>query len=309
VYGAQAAWFEDVVEMQDNRPPTLPCTLTCDDHASDQALRHQLEKPDLLEGSAVPVFLRPYGFLASTAMNWSAQPPELSITVSGHSTSERHTFYNLDCSLASGNRTKEPLVWRAALRLNLMRGLHDLVKKQLGSSYQTYFCGVPFAHHGRPVGTTARLYTWCQRLAFCVNSKLVPPLVAAAVLRLTGVPHAPAPTDVGSRPSRQKVEKGSHVACRPLELDLNDDASAASGDSHAAASVCVSGSCSERSGGKAPHSGYPDIYPAASPTGTSTCTGDLPSDSEACDSGDEDSIDLGAAQVCVLAPPVRPCVA
>eukprot|EP00931_Biecheleriopsis_adriatica_P043489 TRINITY_DN24868_c0_g1_i1.p1 TRINITY_DN24868_c0_g1~~TRINITY_DN24868_c0_g1_i1.p1 ORF type:complete len:372 (-),score=74.12 TRINITY_DN24868_c0_g1_i1:105-1220(-) len=84
------------------------------------------------------------------------------------------------------------LTWRAARRLaHLREGLHDSVKRQLGSSYETYFCRVPFAHRLRPSGTTARLDAWCGRLAYCISTKLVSPAVTAETLRLLGAPCVP----------------------------------------------------------------------------------------------------------------------
>jgi hypothetical protein len=174
--------------MSDEEDDDVDGTNETESTNADPSYRRQTSIPKLLEGSAVPIFLESYGFGARTAMDWSSTPPELRIMVSGHSVSSQKTWYHIDCSLATG---KEPLQWRVALRLkHLRKGLHDLVKPQLGSSYPTYFHRIPFAHRGRPAGTTSRLDAWCQRLAKCISSKLVPPLVAAAVLRLTAVPEA-----------------------------------------------------------------------------------------------------------------------
>eukprot|EP00440_Ansanella_granifera_P003609 gb/GFBE01003914.1/.p1 GENE.gb/GFBE01003914.1/~~gb/GFBE01003914.1/.p1 ORF type:complete len:339 (+),score=52.22 gb/GFBE01003914.1/:1-1017(+) len=96
------------------------------------------------------------------------------------------------------------LAWRASRRLaHLRAGLHDLVKHRLGSSYQTYFCKVPFAQRLRPAGTTARLDAWCSRLAYCISAKLVPPTVAAETLRLLGAPALSEGTRDAERPQSQ----------------------------------------------------------------------------------------------------------
>lgn len=187
--------------------------------APDQSPKLCLEIPKLLEGCNVVTYLQPYGFLADTAFNWRAPPPEVNITVSGHDASESHEFYHVECSLLH-HYAGEHWRWCAAIRLkHLRKGLHDLVKMQLGSSYQTYFSRVPFAHHGRPAGTTARLDKWCRRLAYCINSKLVPPLVAAAVLRLTGVPEAPVPSHSASL--RTDPEKRNRESFLPVAGPTN----------------------------------------------------------------------------------------
>eukprot|EP00913_Durusdinium_trenchii_P000487 g445.t1 len=152
--------------------------------------------PRPLEGREVVLFLEPFGFQASTPMDWQkgAENPELSIRVTGHAMCGRHLHYVLECFLCHGRSTEAKrrpwLEWKASRRLvHLRAGLHDLVKHYLGSSYKTYFCQIPFARRLRPAGTTERLDVWCNRLACCLSSRLVPPIVAANVLRLVGAPN------------------------------------------------------------------------------------------------------------------------
>mmetsp|Transcript_93102 Transcript_93102/g.216365 ORF Transcript_93102/g.216365 Transcript_93102/m.216365 type:complete len:291 (-) Transcript_93102:216-1088(-) len=147
----------------------------------------------------VPEFLAPYGYHANSHLLWRGQrPPELTIRVHDHSLIGKHTYYHLDCTLAKSNESEDMYTWRVARRLaHLREGLHDPLRCSLGSSYQTYFCGVHFAHHLRPSGTTARLNAWCHRLADCLNSRLVPPEIAAAVLRVLGVPSLATEVDDG----------------------------------------------------------------------------------------------------------------
>ncbi|CAL1139661.1 unnamed protein product [Cladocopium goreaui] len=153
-----------------------------------------IELPKQLTGRDVALFLDPFGFQASTQMDWQkgTENPEFTIRVHGHSTCGRHLHYIIECHLWRGKKTPEerPWVeWKVSRRLaHLRAGLHDLVKHYLGSSYQTYFCQVPFAHRLRPVGTTGRLDRWCSRMAVCLSSRLVPPIVAANVLRVLGAP-------------------------------------------------------------------------------------------------------------------------
>ncbi|CAE7805276.1 ABCG24 [Symbiodinium necroappetens] len=142
------------------------------------------ELPPLLTGREVQAFLEPFGFLANTPLDWQKGPlPELRIIIAGHSSSGRHLFYNVECTLwrashagagyahktEDASLTAQPwLAWRASRRLaHLRQGLHDLVKSHLGSSYKTYFCHVPFAQRFR----------------------LVPPIVAANALRVLGAPN------------------------------------------------------------------------------------------------------------------------
>lgn len=155
-----------------------------------------IELPRQLTGRDVTLFLDPFGFQASNQMDWQkgTENPEFTVRVHGHSTGPgRHLHYIIQCHLWRGKKTDpedRPWVeWKVSRRLaHLRAGLHDLVKHYLGSSYQTYFCQVPFAHRLRPVGTTGRLDRWCSRLAVCLSSRLVPPIVAANVLRVLGAP-------------------------------------------------------------------------------------------------------------------------
>mmetsp|Transcript_102409 Transcript_102409/g.319027 ORF Transcript_102409/g.319027 Transcript_102409/m.319027 type:complete len:360 (-) Transcript_102409:134-1213(-) len=148
------------------------------------------ELPEPLADLDVPVFLRPYGYSATSHMSWGRQqPPELAIQVSHHSTIGKHTYYHLECTLTRVREPEEKRAWKVSRRLaHLREGLHDPLKRALGSSYQTYFSGVHFAHHLRPSGTTSRLDSWCRRLAHCITAKLAPPEIAAAALRVLAAP-------------------------------------------------------------------------------------------------------------------------
>lgn len=164
-----------------------------------QAASPMDELPAPLAPLDVPEFLEPYGYCASCHLSWGRhQPPALGIQVASHSTIGKHTYYHLECTLPSTGGTEEKHVWKVARRLaHLREGLHDPVKHALGSSYQTYFTGVHFAHHLRPSGTTSRLDAWFRRLAHCISSKLVPPEIAAATLRVLGAPSLTEPGEAG----------------------------------------------------------------------------------------------------------------
>eukprot|EP00927_Polykrikos_kofoidii_P054329 TRINITY_DN48757_c0_g1_i1.p1 TRINITY_DN48757_c0_g1~~TRINITY_DN48757_c0_g1_i1.p1 ORF type:complete len:436 (-),score=74.50 TRINITY_DN48757_c0_g1_i1:249-1556(-) len=159
------------------------------------AKRSTHEQPSTDNAANTLEFLSPYGFFGINELLWRGPPPELTIRVTGHDEVRGHTMYNLECSLAScpvtarGARNTLGLNWKTSLRLTQLRhGLHDPVRRSLGSSYPTYFCKVPFAHHLRPKGTTARLDAWCRRLGACVTQSLVPPWIAAVTLKLLSAP-------------------------------------------------------------------------------------------------------------------------
>eukprot|EP00913_Durusdinium_trenchii_P014500 g13602.t1 len=57
-----------------------------------------------------------------------------------------------------------------------------------GHSYAKHFSESPFAYHGAPAGTTARLRAWCQTLCRCINGCDTPPAVVATALRFFGAP-------------------------------------------------------------------------------------------------------------------------
>jgi len=104
-------------------------------------------------------FLLKYGYAAADASSWqtsssSESPPLLSIHVSGHDERDGHTWYQVECSLASSKH--RPMNWQVSRRLAQLReDLHDPVKTSLGKSYDTHFGKAPFAHMGGPRGTTA----------------------------------------------------------------------------------------------------------------------------------------------------------
>ena len=81
------------------------------------------------------------------------------------------------------------LTWSGKRRLqHLRKGLHDIAKRELGSAYKEYFKDAPFAHRGGIRGTTKRLNAWCARLAECISSRALPPVVVAQTLKLLDVP-------------------------------------------------------------------------------------------------------------------------
>lgn len=154
-----------------------------------------------LPASEVPAFLAEYGYVACDELTWKSAMPELTIQVVSHTTVRGHTFYHVDSTLRwvpSEDRRTEAMLDDAHTRLassqiglrlsHLRAGLHDPIRRALGSSYQTYFSNSPFARKLRPVGTTSRLDAWCRRVAYCIGARLLPPWVAALTLRLLALP-------------------------------------------------------------------------------------------------------------------------
>eukprot|EP00434_Breviolum_minutum_P012659 symbB.v1.2.011158.t1/scaffold705.1/size174302/5 len=202
-----------------------------DDTVDDELV----ELPRPLTGRDVTLFLDPFGFHASTQMDWQkgSENPEISIRVHGHFMCGRHLHYILACQLWRGKKMdpadKAWVEWKVSRRLaHLRAGLHDVVKHYLGSSYKTYFCQVPFAHRMRPAGTTERLDKWCERLARCLTARLVPPVVAANGLRVLGAPDLKS-CELPGVSFCETLEAESHD--EPTELPTLDTASAASSPS------------------------------------------------------------------------------
>jgi hypothetical protein len=130
--------------------------------------------------------------------------PQLSLHVMGHEEDDGHTLYEVQCSLAWFRTVNEawdnseayacylrdpPIAWKSKHRLQDLREcLHDNVKKVLGDQYGNLFEGRPFARHGGPPGTTARLRLWLDALAKLINTNALPPCMSARTLRFLEAP-------------------------------------------------------------------------------------------------------------------------
>mmetsp|Transcript_74450 Transcript_74450/g.206769 ORF Transcript_74450/g.206769 Transcript_74450/m.206769 type:complete len:269 (-) Transcript_74450:108-914(-) len=255
------------------------------------------EAPNLNEAADVVAYLQQYGYSASNNYTWRAKPPELSIEVRGHFVSDGHTHYQIHCKLepptwSTSPKSEGPLTWQTALRLMQMRsGLHDPVVKALGSSYKTYFCKVPFAKHLRPTGTTARLDAWCARLAYCINTKLLPPWVAAATLRLVCAPCAASvpsggvfsegvPTPAAAPPQREER------AADDLAQKCDPDASRSDGNTETPSETTAPSSGTTEEAGAELAPSEPDVAPLSAREAS-----DASSDFEGCPIADSDSDD------------------
>lgn len=149
-----------------------------------------------VESASVPVFLEPYGYLASDPREWQTcdRQPELCIRVTSHIEVDRHTQYHVECSITwpAKDGTHLTFTWGVERRLLHFRlGLHDPIKRELRSSYGRLFRDAHFAQRYGPKGTTEKLNRWCCRLAHCINSRTVPPIAVMLTLKALNAPAAP----------------------------------------------------------------------------------------------------------------------
>jgi len=152
-------------------------------------------------------YLAIFGYEAESGEQWrtvpSGQRLEVCLDTCGESAAHEeyigHTWYMIRCSLcgvparslhtdasSDGGR----ISWVAPRRLAQLReSLHDPVKATLGDSYAEHFADTPFAKHGGPVGTTARLGAWLGKLVELINGgSATPNLVALTLFFLRGPP-------------------------------------------------------------------------------------------------------------------------
>lgn len=123
--------------------------------------------------------------------------PVLQICASGHVEEDGHTRYILDLSLRPSTQegSVPSCTWQCKRRLAELRELlHDPVKEAMGVEYRRHFADHPFAHHGGPPGTTARLGGWLSALSACVSRGILAPPLCASVLRALDAP-VPAGSD------------------------------------------------------------------------------------------------------------------
>jgi len=234
-----------------------------------------LDLPKPLTDTEVPAFLEPYGFYANSHVLWRCQPPRLGIRVTGHSAIGGHVHYRVECMLDRLRSSEEKVAWHVDRRLaHLREGLHNPLKKALGSSYPTYFCGVRFAHRLRPTGTTVRLDAWCERLAYCISGRLAPPHIAAETLRILG---APPSGEIAASSSRC----GTPASCGSAAGQVSPQAGledvflltplTPTPENAAAAKACATsgGDVTDHTGVGKP----PLVFPVATPPGGSTTSG------------------------------------
>jgi len=174
-------------------------------------------------GHHVPRFLEPYGYAAQAPDVWLSSPlhgPHWDLRVDGHSELDNHTYYHLQCTFSSQQRSLH-MQWTCYRQLSLLRlELHDVAKRLLGKSYAEVFSDAPFARRGAPSGTTERLQKWLRSLAWCVNRGLAPPALVAQLLHFLQPPvqsiggggGAAAPSVIAEVPVPRKRESRSPLA-------------------------------------------------------------------------------------------------
>lgn len=158
--------------------------------------RKQCNRFSSMDRASIPTFLRRYGYLAFGPHTWhpSQKDSTLSIRITNHAEVDSHTRYHVECSITWPGDDGSHVVhtWAVEQRLmNFRVDLHDPVKRELASSYKLIFGRAHFARRGGPRGTSARLNRWLQRLAHCINSREVPPVVVALTLVALNAPDAP----------------------------------------------------------------------------------------------------------------------
>jgi hypothetical protein len=201
------------------------------------------------ERTVVPTVIAPFGYTADNQQAWrtSACHPRLAIQITSHSESVGHTYYHFDCSLSLSGDDPSVITWSGKRRLqHLRKGLHDVCKRELGSSYDKHFKSAPFAHRGGVRGTTKRLSTWCAKLADCANERIVPPIMLAQMLKLLDAPTKSRQScceDAGFGKSIATIDSCSNLSTTDAEQneDLASDCSSYESDFE-------SESCSDISG-------------------------------------------------------------
>jgi hypothetical protein len=149
----------------------------------------------------VAAYLAGFGFAAADAQQWEDLPqdevpeglarsgPWIAIGIAEHREERGHTWYKVECSLASPEGCAKTVQWQVSRRLQHLRELwYEPLKATLGEQYKQDFDEAPFAHRGGCRGTSARLNAWCCQLSTCINAGQIPPLVVALTLRFLEAP-------------------------------------------------------------------------------------------------------------------------
>jgi len=236
-----------------------------EDYVWEAAAQWSLAEAITMESADFVVpYLEIWGFAADGVDAWRSTAPrpefgpqvslglEVTPEIPGHEEHSGHTWYLIDCHvrcLSESNMMLEghmpqigrarmilqsedrQLKWRSPRRLHHLReNLHDPVKAELGDQYAQHFAATPFASHGAPKGTTAKLAAWLGTLAELTNNRaLTPRLVARSLVFFRG----PALTT-------EDMPEGVEARCiQPVDqdwaIDLGDPAAVAADASAAGA--------------------------------------------------------------------------
>lgn len=155
-------------------------------------------KVGFVPAGEVREYLQRFGYSATSESSWeagAARPDLLLGPIHGHSeknntSGSTHTWYTVHGSLSNvrGSQSKATC-WQVERRLvHLRMLLHDPLRIELGSSYDSLFSGAHFAHRSGPRGTTTRLESWLGMLAKQINVGRISPKLVAMVLRSLEAP-------------------------------------------------------------------------------------------------------------------------
>jgi hypothetical protein len=199
------------------------CGSTCTDSQADSQAERS-NSTSKVEATAAPhrdgdtmCYLESFGFAAGSLAQWKEYPsvcvekPLLAFNLEGHCEQNGHTYYKVQCTFTSV-KTDRPLEWKVQRRLAQLREeLHDTVKDGLGKTYAVVFSQAPFARRGGLSGTTGRLQTWLETLAYCINDRLIQPCLVARMLQSLEIP-LPPQMRVGLASPRRMQEETSQVS-------------------------------------------------------------------------------------------------
>eukprot|EP00419_Tripos_fusus_P011064 CAMPEP_0172666238 /NCGR_PEP_ID=MMETSP1074-20121228/7690_1 /TAXON_ID=2916 /ORGANISM="Ceratium fusus, Strain PA161109" /LENGTH=381 /DNA_ID=CAMNT_0013482603 /DNA_START=1 /DNA_END=1146 /DNA_ORIENTATION=+ len=187
--------FSEAITTLIESSASLRCFMLVRDPPLDaQSVARLRTKLGSTEAAAVVPVLQQYGFMAKHSKSWgtSGELPQLHLgMVDGHreiSNPMHHTWYSIMGKLIVG-RESPTRRWIVERRLAHVRALlYEPVKRELGIKYGHFFGKTPFAHHGRPPGTTARMASWLAALSKTIYCKALSPTLVASILRFLEAP-------------------------------------------------------------------------------------------------------------------------
>merc|ERR1712113_320634 len=113
----------------------------------------------------------------------------------------------------------------------MREALHDFIKKELGDSYHSHFGETPFAKHGAPAGTTARLRAWLAKLSELINQRNASPQIVTRTIMFFRPP-----TDSGKVPANPNADASLRGTAAPPQQQEVTTGGYATGASVAASS-------------------------------------------------------------------------
>lgn len=227
---------------------------------------HWLYSSDMIN---IVCYLKCFGYPAIDGKQWqeasgSRSWPQISLSIKetsdngGHEEHAGYTWYMVECSVGpissdarqqhgpytlsidgqtesveSVDAGEHHLSWRAPRRLAHMReALHDYIKVQLGDAYAGHFGETPFAKHGAPAGTTARLRAWLAKLTQIINQRGASPEIVTRTIMFFRPPTETGKTGQAQAPTQAAGlrEAGQQQVAAPTS-PLQDSTAGPSGAS------------------------------------------------------------------------------